>query len=242
MFPLTAGLGALSYLTSLLQSSTANVSPSQNNNPLSLLGHAFGTDSQTQTASVGTGGTLPPFDPGMLASLISLQGQQSNGTNGASGLFAKLDTDGDGKISQTEFESALAADGVDTQSADALFSKLDANGDGSISQSELAAAHHGGHRHGGGMQAGLSSLLNGTDATGATTQTATNADGSTTTTITYADGSTVSMTAPAASTASNGGSSQSGSATPSQSNLLEQLIQLQSQFVAQQASSLSTLA
>ena len=80
-----------------------------------------------------------------MAALISLQGQPATGigAQSPSQLFAKLDTDGDGQISQSEFETALGADGVDTSSADALFAKLDANGDGSISQSELASAKRG---------------------------------------------------------------------------------------------------
>ena len=79
-----------------------------------------------------------------MAALISLQGQSATGigAQSPSQLFAKLDTDGDGQISQSEFESALGAAGVDTSTADALFAKLDANGDGSISQSELAKAEH----------------------------------------------------------------------------------------------------
>lgn len=251
MFPITSGLGALSYLTSLLQSSTATTGSSQSGSPLGQLGQLFGDadgDQKQGTSTVGTGGSPPPFNPGMLASLISLQGQNGDGTQ-AQGLFAKLDTNGDGAISQSEFESALSANGVDTSSADALFSKLDTNGDGNISQSELAAARHGhGHHHhvdGGGQQGGLSSLLNATGADGAQTQTTTNADGSSTTTITYADGSTVSMTTPASNSGSSdggSGSSNGGSGSSSQSNLLEQLIKLQSQYLSQSTSGLSTVA
>ena len=77
-----------------------------------------------------------------MAALISLQGQRlASARNRRPALFAKLDTDGDGQISQSEFETALGSAGVDTSSADALFAKLDANGDGSISQSELASAN-----------------------------------------------------------------------------------------------------
>ena len=254
MFPITAGLGALSYLTSLLQSSTASTGSSQSGNPLGVLGQAFGDgdgDKQQSTlSSVGTGGSTPPFNPGMLASLISLQGQQSGSTQGQgpSGLFAKLDTDGDGQISKSEFENALGSNGVDTSSADALFNKLDTNGDGSVSQDELAAARHGHHHHhavGAGSQNGLSSLLNATNTNGAKTQTTSNADGSSTTTITYADGSTVSTTTPASNSGSSDGSSGSSngsSGSSSQANLLEQLIKLQSQVLSQQTSGLSTVA
>lgn len=257
MLPITAAAGALSLLTSFLQSSTANVGSSSASNPLSGLGQTLtdadgdGDQSTPPVSATGAGASTPSFDPGMLAALLSLQGQQANtGASGSSGLFSKLDTNGDGQISKAEFESALGSNGVDTSSADALFSKLDTNGDGSVSQSELASTQHGhGHHHhqmvgagqGGssGEGGGLSSLLNSTNADGSTTKTATNADGSTTTTISYADGTTVDMTTPAAS--QNGGSSGGGSSTPSQSNLIEQLIKLQSQL-AQSASTLSTIA
>ena len=91
-----------------------------------------------------------------MAALISLQGQSANGVTAQSPsqLFSKLDSDGDGSISKSEFESALGGAGVDTSSADALFAKLDANGDGSISQSELAKAKHGHHHHQGGGDPG----------------------------------------------------------------------------------------
>jgi EF-hand domain pair len=253
MFPLIAAGGALSYLTALLQSSTANTSGASGSDPLSALNQAFtggdadgdGDQSTASAQQTGAGSPPPPFDPGMLAALISLQSQSGANSSGQgpSGLFAKLDADGDGQISQTEFENALGGDGVDTSSADALFNKLDTNGDGNISQSELAAARHGHghhHAHAGSGQGGLSSLLNGLDATGATTQTTTNPDGSTTTTISYADGSTVDMTTPAST--QGDGSSGSGSGTSSQSNLLEELIKLQSKLLAQSGSALSTTA
>ena len=87
--------------------------------------------------------------------------------------------------------------GVDTASADNLFNKLDANDDGNISRGEWRRARGGHHHHGGrwwGGGGGISSLLNATDVTGASSQTSTNSDGSSSTTITYADGSTVTMT------------------------------------------------
>lgn len=173
--------------------------------------------------------------------------------------FSQLDTDGDGQISKTEFEQALGAVGVDTQSADALFGKLDANSDGNVSAGELNKAHGRGHHHhhhaditgptqGSDLQqGGLSSLLSSSDITGATTQIATNPDGSTTTTISYADGTSVSMTTPAApqnnaSSNNDPNSGPGGSSGSSSNNLIEQLIKLQSQLVTQAASALSTIA
>jgi hypothetical protein len=197
------------------------------------------------------------LEPGTLAALISLQGRTASGVVGQSpsDLFSQLDTDGDGQISKTEFEQALGAVGVDSQSADALFGKPDAN----VSVGELNKAHGRGHHHhhhadstgptqgGDPQQGGLSSLLSLSDITGATTQTATNPDGSTTTTISYADGTSVSTTTSATSpnNVSSNNDPNSGSGGPSSSgnnNLIEQLIKLQSQLVTQAASALSTIA
>lgn len=241
---------ALSYLQSLLAQGTAGTGSTANADPLSsLLGNLSGAgsdgDTKTPAGSTGSAAPAPSFDPGTMAALLSLQGQ--GGPQGLS-LFAKLDTDGNGQISKSEFETTLGNAGVDQTSADALFDKLDANGDGSIDQGELANARHGGHYHhhaegaaqgsGSSGQGGVASLLSATDATGATTQTASNADGSSTTTITYTDGSKVEMTSPA--TAS--GSTSAGASGPNTANLIERLIQMQAQLLNTAASTTSTVA
>jgi len=258
----SASSNALSYLQQLLQYGSSGVGSASNDPLLSMDQTLAGADSSSQsqsaTSPIGLGCGGSSFESGTLAALISLQGQSASGVVGQSpsDLFSQLDANGDGQISKTEFEQALGAAGVDTQSADALFSKLDANNDGSVSQSELAKAHGHGHHHhhvdsgdsaqgGGSQQDGLSSLLNSTDITGATSQTATNADGSSTTTITYADGTTVSTTTPAVpqgSDSSNGGSGSGSSNGSGNNNLIEKLIQMQSQLVTQAASALSTTA
>ena len=215
------------------------------------------SSSQQSNSSPIWSGSSSSLEPGTLAALISLQGQTASGVVGQSpsDLFSQLDTDGDGQISKTEFEQALGAVGVDSQSADALFGKPDAN----VSVGELNKAHGRGHHHhhhddstgptqgGDPQQGGLSSLLSLSDITGATTQTATNPDGSTTTTISYADGTSVSTTTLATSpnNVSSNNDPNSGSGGPSSSgnnNLIEQLIKLQSQLVTQAASALSTIA
>jgi len=231
MFPLLgAAGGALSLLNTLLQSTTAATKTGSGSSP-SLAQTLTGSGGQQPQAVVGSGQGTAPLSSGTLSTLISLQGQ--DGANGPGSLFSQLDADGDGTISQSEFENALGKAGVATSSADSLFSRLDANGDGSVSQSEMAKAHGGHRHHGGGKGGGLSSLMNSTDVTGASTQTDTNADGSSTTTITYADGSTVTMTTPAAAQ-NQGGNTSGGNANGSnQTNLLEQLIKLQSQLTAQ---------
>ncbi len=263
---ISASSNALSYLQQLLQAGTSGVGATNTDPLLSLDQAPVGIDSSSQSQSTASLAGSPlggsSFDPGTLAALISFQGQSATGVVGQSpsDLFSQLDADGDGQISKSEFEQALGTSGVGTQSADALFGKLDANDDGSVSQSELAKARGHGHHHhhvdngdsaqgSDSQQGGLSSLLNSTDITGATSQTASNADGSSTTTITYADGTTVSMTTPAASQGSGGSNGSSTGGSPgstsdgsNSSNLIEQLIRLQSQLVTQAASALSTFA
>ena len=54
----------------------------------------------------------------------------------ASSMFKKMDTDSDGKVSKSDFETANSANGMTTEQADDLFSKIDADGDGTITESE----------------------------------------------------------------------------------------------------------
>jgi hypothetical protein len=244
--PVGLALGALSTVSSLVESAASSLAKAGGNDPLTALAQAFtGEQPPSNPASVPA---ASQFDKGTLAALISLQGQGTtgaSGASGASGLFAKLDADGDGTVSKSEFESTLGKAGVDTNSADTLFSKLDANGDGSISKSELASARHAyqSHRHhhtgGAGQGGGASSLLNATNADGSTTQTTANADGSSTTTISYPDGSTVTSTTPAA--AQSGGTS-GGSGSSSSGNLIEKLIQMQSMLISQSTPTTAAVA
>ena len=262
-----ASSNALSYLQSLMQgafgagNSAASSDAAAANNPLSPLLQAlsgFGVATEQPTpatapanGTTGSGGSS--FDPGTMAALLSLQDQSATGGTAQtpSSLFSKLDTDGDGQVSKSEFETALTGTGASTSNADALFAKLDANGDGSISKSELAKAKNGHHHHmhggdesqasGASGQSAIDSLLSSAATSGATTQTAANADGSTTTTISYADGSTVAMTTPAAFTNSSG-TAASGASGQNTNNLLEQLIQLQSQLLGSVTPTLSAVA
>jgi hypothetical protein len=245
---------ALSTLQSLLQTAgnlagnTAGVGPVGDWLASAGTSGAQGSGASS-SAAPAFGMAPPPFKDSTMAALIALKGQDagsSNGTGSAQSLFAKLDTDGDGKVSQSELESALNPSGVDTASADALFTKLDRNGDGSIDQGELTSATrrgHGRHHHGmaaggAGDSGGADSLLNATGADGAKTQTSTNADGSSTTTITYADGSTVTMTTPAAKAS---GASTAAAPAANPVNMIEQLIKLQAQLIAKQGASVSAL-
>jgi Ca2+-binding EF-hand superfamily protein len=182
----------------------------------------------------------PQFGPDVMQALLSVQGDQSGGRESKlESLLGKFDANGDGQMSQTEFENAVGPN-ADQSKVDALFNKLDANGDGSVTKDELQSALqkvHGGHHHHHGVQGAngqggdpLQSLLLGTAADGTTGQSTANSDGSTTTTITYADGTKVEMTTPAATGAT--GSAAGGYQALTFSNLLKQLISLQAQWAA----------
>ena len=255
---------ALSSIRSLLQSVANTAGNVAGVGPVGDLLSSL-TGSGDAGSGPQTGGLAPApsqFRSGTMAALIALQAGHSHGSAGRQSLFAQIDADGDGGISQGEFETAVGSSGVDASSADALFAKLDANGDGSVSPGELhGARHHGhGHHHHGmttedgdaaqgagqaGAGGGLASLLDSASANGAQTQTVSNADGSSTTTITYADGSTVSMTTPAAPADATSTDNTSGGSTVANANgvnLIEQLIRMQAQLISQQGATVSAVA
>jgi hypothetical protein len=240
----------------LLQQPTNGGSSAAASDPVQKLLAAFypsGADGQSTSAGASAsagatsscpGGGCTLFSPDTMASLISIQGQdwsqkewsQAGAVEArAEKLFSGFDADSDGQISQTEFESVFGSN-ADMSKVDGLFDALDADGDGGISQDELTSAaqqSHARHRHhhAPSGEGGLADLLSSIDLTGATSQTSSGADGSTSTTITYADGSTVTMTTPA-----SGGSDSSTGHAGGRGNLLERLIQLQSQFLTALAS------
>jgi hypothetical protein len=178
-----------------------------------------------------------------MSALLAAQGQSSAATStsastGSSGalqdLFSQIDANGDGQITKSEFENALGAGGTNLAQADDVFNKLDTNGDGSVSPNELSSAlkgtgGKGGHHHahaGGSGGSGHSGTSGSSGASSnplpqalpaASSTSVSNSDGSTTTSLTHADGSKVTMTSPAAATASS-------SATSSY-NMMERMIQ-----------------
>jgi EF-hand domain pair len=187
------------------------------------------------TGGSGYGG--PSMTPGTMNALFAAQSQTSTSSGSSSlvsQLFSLLDTNGDGSISKSEFDTTLGQT-RNTSPADSLFAKLDANGDDSVDPSELASAlqtkgmHHHGRHHPGGEASGASSAAAAGNAGGAddllgagnTGQTVTNSDGSTTTS--YADGSQITMTRPAATSATSGAAAN---------NFLERIIQHQAQLLA----------
>jgi hypothetical protein len=256
-------------LQSLLQQgSTKNSDASGSADPLTELLAAFypagasdqaGSGSSGGSTSTAAGATAPPSSPpcptfshGTLGALISLQAKQSGAADPlaarAQSLFGKIDADGDGAISKSEFEDVFGSN-ADVSKVDGLFNALDANGDDSVSLDELTSAaqqardHHHHHMHGGetGQSGGLGDLLSATSLVGASSQSATNADGSTTTNISYADGTKIAMTVPASSSSGASSSNSSdGQTSSSSNNVIEQLIRLQAQMLAQSASATAT--
>jgi hypothetical protein len=266
---LGASTSAYSYLQSLLPQQPDDGKRTGSSAPVGELLKAFYPNASADVESAsdangGTGaGTLSPFNHDTMMALMSAQEQPSNGnpfvTARAQSLFSQLDANGDGQVSQSEFENVFGSN-ADKSKVDGLFNALDGNSDGSVSLDELTSAaqashahHHGHHHHGGGGQ-GIGQtidalLTSGTQ--GASVESASNADGSSTTTISYADGSKLSLTTPAGSSdagpsdsgsdaASSGAGSGGATSGNNNSSLLEQLIRLQAQMLS--LSSSQTLA
>ncbi len=249
-----ASSNALSSLQSLLTQGTAAIADAASSgNPLAALFQLLSGSSPAAQPPATAGGSIAPASPfgaNTMAALLSLQGQPAGGATGQS-MFAKIDSNGDGQIGKSEFESALGSTGVGTSTADTVFDQLDTNDDGSVSAGELASAkpahgHHHHHAHGSGTAQGSgaqnasSSSSSSSSADGTTTQSTNNPDGSTTKTVTYADGSSVVTTTPAVAQMS-GGTPGNGASNQSHANLLEQLMQLQGQMLTVASSTLSSL-
>jgi hypothetical protein len=209
---------------------------------------AFQADAATNSQGAGAGpapGGGAHISPETMSALLAAQSQSgttfqpTSREDALKDLFSKIDADGDGKITKSEFEDALGAGGTNLAQADDVFGKLDKDGDNSVSLDEMSSAlkggrgHHGHHRTTEGAGDDQNDpLLQALQ--GASGSTVTNADGSTTTSLTYADGSTVMMTKPATSSAS--------STATSSYNFLEQLIQRQANALAAQSSSSLSLS
>jgi hypothetical protein len=234
----SSAIDALKALTSSKSSSAQSTGLSQDaKSPFDLM-------SSGSSASVGSGsgsGGGSQISPQTMSALLDAQSQSSSNVSSLSmrskslkEWFAKVDSDGDGKISKSEFE-ALGADANKAAQAGNAFGKLDTDGDGSISLKELASALKAGKGHhrdrdeaGGGGGAGSDPISQALQGTSSTTS-VTNSDGSVTTSLTYADGSKVTMTSAA--------SGSSSSAATSSYNFIEQMIQRQAQAISSAATS-----
>jgi hypothetical protein len=244
----TSALDALQSLTQTKSSSQQTTGFSQaSTNPFDL---SCSTAPSGSSAPASGSGGFSQLSPATMSALLAAQSQSSTGTTSAAptsrsdalkDLFSQLDANGDGQISKSEFENALGAGGTNIAQADDVFSKMDKNGDGSVSLDEMSSAlrggkggHHHHHRVAGSDGSGGSTGTAGSNSDpllqalqGASSTSVTNSDGSTTTSVTYADGSKVTMTSPAAKTASS-------SATSSY-NFIEQMIAREVQAISSSA-------
>ena len=140
-------LGAASSAIEVLKALTSSKSSAQTGAGQNATG-VFDLPSSNASASIGsgtgsgsTGGAS--ISPETMSALLDAQSQSSSGSTTASksrsaalkDLFGQIDGDGDGKISKSEFESALGAGGTNLAQADSVFGKLDKDGDGSRSVS-----------------------------------------------------------------------------------------------------------
>jgi Ca2+-binding EF-hand superfamily protein len=241
-------LGAASSVFDALKSLTSSKSSSpqttgliqDSTNPFDVSGSPPTQVPGSSAPSFGPG-SGSQISPATMSALLDAQSQSSTGSAPTSrsdalkDLFSQIDTNGDGQLSKTEFESALGAGGTNIAQADDVFGKLDKDGDGNVSLNELASALKGkGHHH--HHTAYSSSATDGSSSDpfaqalqAASSTSVTNSDGSTTTSLTYADGSKVTMTSPAATTAS--------STATSSYNFIEQMIQREANAISTSASS-----
>jgi hypothetical protein len=245
-------LGAASSVLDALKSMTPSKPSPQSTgltqdtkSPFDLSPSAPASASSTPSFGPGAGSQI---SPATMSALLVAQSQSSTGSTASAAtskssalkdLFSQLDTNSDGQVSKSQFENGLGAGGTNIAQADDVFGKMDKNGDGSVSLDEMMSALTGkGHRHhhhvadsdgAGGSRASAGSnsdpLMQALQ--GASSTSTTNSDGSTTTSLTYADGSKVTMTSPAATTAS--------STATSSYNFIEQMI-------AREAKAISTSA
>jgi hypothetical protein len=253
----SSALDALQSLTGKAKSPPATGFSQNASNPFDTSGSTTPTSGSSTPTTGGSGFTQ--ISPSTMSALLAAQSQSSTAattpattspSSALKDLFSQLDADGDGQISKSEFENALGAGGTNLAQADDVFGKMDKNGDGSVSLDEMSSAlkgsgGKGGHHHhhvassDGSSDASGSSSTSGSSSDpllqaldGASSTAVTNSDGSTTTSVTYADGSKVTMTSPAAKTASSNATSSY--------NLIEQMIQRQAQALSSGvASSLS---
>jgi Ca2+-binding EF-hand superfamily protein len=108
---------------------------------------AIGQKSPGAAALSGCGG--PQMSGPTMDGMMQLQTQPASASDVAAQLVSQLDTDGDGQVSITEIQQALANAGKDSDVSRA-FTSIDQNADGKLSSQELtnalSASRH--HRHG----------------------------------------------------------------------------------------------
>jgi Ca2+-binding EF-hand superfamily protein len=118
--------------------------PTLSNNILALL-----VQLQSQTS---TDGSQTSSNPNLSTTPTSSATSANSGNNPIQQLFAAMDSNGDGTVSQSEMEKYIESQGGTQSQADTLYSSLNQNGASGISEGQMASAaekgHHGhGHHH-----------------------------------------------------------------------------------------------
>ena len=142
-------LGAASSAIDALKALTSSKSSAQTTGAGQNATGLFNLPSSNASASIGPGAGSggaggASISPETMSALLDAQSQSGSNvsslsmrSNSLKDWFAKVDSDGDGKISKSAFE-ALGSGGDNAGKADSVFGKLDADGDGSVSLKELA--------------------------------------------------------------------------------------------------------
>jgi hypothetical protein len=142
-------LDLLSSLQQALSGSNSTQSPTTFD-PAAAAGTPATPSTPSTTPTSGTpSAPSAPLSPATMSALFSLQGQGQgqqpllmvNGDALSQQLFSMLDTNGDGQISQSEFDTAFGQNGNTTQ-ANSLFAQI-SNGTGSITPQDLTNALDG---------------------------------------------------------------------------------------------------
>jgi hypothetical protein len=252
-------------LISALQQTLAGKNASATTTPANGQNFDVSAGANASTASGGTSSTATsPLAPSTMNALLSAQGDaQTSVVNGdafSAKLFSMLDTNGDGSISQSEFDSVFNKNG-DTTKADTIFAKIDANQDGNVSPDELTNAlsgqgqggqdgggqqvHHRRHHHGLGGIGDANSLMGGSSdpndpfSIGSSSASNDPFSGDSSQTVTNQDGSsttTISYADGSQVTMTTPASSGSGSSPSSMAhNFIERMIQRQARMMATQS-------
>jgi len=154
-----AASNALDLISALQQTLAGKNASAPSTPPANSQSFDVSAGANASTASGATSTTVTAqLAPATMNALLTAQGDAQtpvvNGDAFSAKLFSMLDTNGDGSISQSEFDSAFNKNGGTTK-ADAIFAQLDANHDGNVSPDELTNALSGqgqGGQDGGGQQ------------------------------------------------------------------------------------------
>jgi Ca2+-binding EF-hand superfamily protein len=101
--------------------------------------HHHGGETSPASATGGSSATDSGNAADALTSLFNADGGGPGNSpiQIAQNIFAQIDSNGDGAISQSEIEKAVTAAGGSAAGADALYAKLDPNSTGSVSQQQF---------------------------------------------------------------------------------------------------------